>query len=129
MATRIRSKLSKKNRYWIPPERYYELKHFCLQYPDWKREYLAVDPMAHEFEQGEKLSATNRVEDRTAFCAERKIECSQNMVLVEECCEKADPDLARYIFKAVTSNLGYTYLKSRLDMPCSKDTYLSLIHI
>lgn len=116
MATKIRSKLSKKNRYWIPPERYYELKHFCLQYPDWKREYLAVDPMAHEFEQGEKLSATNRVEDRTALCAERKIECSQNMVLIEECCEKADPDLARYIFKAVTSNLGYTYLKSRLDI-------------
>ena len=128
MATKIRSKLSKKNRYWIPPERYYELKHFCLQYPDWKREYLAVDPMAHEFEQGEKLSATNRVEDRTALCAERKIECSQNMVLIEECCEKADPDLARYIFKAVTSNLGYTYLKSRLGMPCSKDTYYDRYH-
>lgn len=128
MATKIRSKLSKKNRYWIPPERYYELKHFCLQYPDWKREYLAVDPMAHEFEQSEKLSATNQVEDRTALCAERKIECSQNMVLVEECCEKADPFLARYIFKAVTSNLGYTYLKSRLGMPCSKDMYYDRYH-
>ena len=29
--------ISKKNPYWIDRERYYELKHFCLQYRYWKR--------------------------------------------------------------------------------------------
>ena len=29
--------LSKKSKYWIPRHRYYELKHFCLQYPEWEK--------------------------------------------------------------------------------------------
>ena len=37
-----RSEISKKNPYWIPKHRYFELKHFCLQYPDWKNEYAAL---------------------------------------------------------------------------------------
>ena len=33
MGTQIRPELSEKNLYWIDRHRYYELKHFCLQYP------------------------------------------------------------------------------------------------
>lgn len=32
MATTIRPEVSKKSKYWIERHRYYELKHFCLQY-------------------------------------------------------------------------------------------------
>lgn len=35
MSTDIRPELSKKNPYWLPKHRYYELKHFAMQYPDW----------------------------------------------------------------------------------------------
>lgn len=35
--------LSEKNPYWIERHRYYELKHFCLQYPLWKKMYEAID--------------------------------------------------------------------------------------
>ena len=34
---RERAQLSVKNPCHIPKHRYYELKHFCLQYPDWKK--------------------------------------------------------------------------------------------
>lgn len=37
MGTTIRPELSEKNPYWIERHRYYELKHFCLQYPIWKK--------------------------------------------------------------------------------------------
>lgn len=30
-----RDGLSRKNPYWIPRHRYYELKHFCLQFRDY----------------------------------------------------------------------------------------------
>lgn len=33
MGTNIRPELSNKSPYWIERHRYYELKHFCLQYP------------------------------------------------------------------------------------------------
>ena len=36
MSTKIRPETSKKTEYWIPKHRYYELKHFVMQYDDWK---------------------------------------------------------------------------------------------
>ena len=45
MGTRIRAELSEKNKYWISRHRYYELKHFCLQYPSWRRTYAALDDL------------------------------------------------------------------------------------
>ena len=39
MATKIRAAISEKNKYWIDKHRHYELKHFCLQYPMWKKQY------------------------------------------------------------------------------------------
>ena len=43
MGTTIRPEISKKNRYWIDKHRYYELKHFCLQYPTWKKAHSSLD--------------------------------------------------------------------------------------
>lgn len=42
MATTIRPELSEKNPYWIEKHRYYELKHFCLQYPIWRKAYSSL---------------------------------------------------------------------------------------
>ena len=39
MATLIRPEISRKNKYYIDKHRHYELKHFCLQYPSWKKAY------------------------------------------------------------------------------------------
>lgn len=33
MGNIIRAEVSENNPYWIEKHRYYELKHFCLQYP------------------------------------------------------------------------------------------------
>jgi hypothetical protein len=43
MSTSIRPEVSDKNEYWIDKHRYYELKHFCLQYPLWKKCYNDLD--------------------------------------------------------------------------------------
>ena len=43
MGTNTRPELSVKNRYWLPKHRFYELKHFCLQYPEWKKLYSLLD--------------------------------------------------------------------------------------
>lgn len=43
MTTRIRPELSKRNPFWLDRHRYYELKHFCLQYPLWKKELSILD--------------------------------------------------------------------------------------
>lgn len=47
MGTTIRPELSEKNPYWIEKHRYYELKHFCLQYPIWRKAYSVLDGYAN----------------------------------------------------------------------------------
>lgn len=48
MSTVIRSEVSKKNVYWIERHRYYKLKHFCFQYPLWKKAYAEIDRLANK---------------------------------------------------------------------------------
>ncbi|MDR3050714.1 MAG: hypothetical protein LBU67_03220, partial [Oscillospiraceae bacterium] len=43
MGTTVRPEISEKSKYWIERHRYYELKHFCLQYPVWQKAYSALD--------------------------------------------------------------------------------------
>lgn len=38
-----RAEISKKNPHYISKHRYYELKHFCLQYPEWKHALDILD--------------------------------------------------------------------------------------
>lgn len=45
------------------------------------------------------------------------------MELVEKAAREADPYLASSILKAVTEGYPFTYLKSRLEIPCSRDMY------
>ena len=42
MGTVITPEISEKNEYWISRHRYYELKHFCLQYKEWVKSYLGL---------------------------------------------------------------------------------------
>ena len=106
MATTLRAELSKNNKYWISKHRYYELKHFCLQYPQWKREYENIDDLL--------LRSTSIIE----FSKDSKIPSDRNAKAMD-----TDPVLGKYILKAVTEDLSYTYLKSRLEIPCGKDMY------
>lgn len=48
MSTTIRPEISKKKNYWIEKHRYYELKHFCLQYPIWKKACSSLDGLAKQ---------------------------------------------------------------------------------
>ena len=57
MGTTLRAELSEKNPYWIEKHRYYELKHFCLQYPIWKKAYSALDSFK-DYEFSNKCSHT-----------------------------------------------------------------------
>lgn len=45
------------------------------------------------------------------------------MEMVEKAAKEADMFLEKYILKSVTENLSYTYLKTVLNIPCSRDLY------
>lgn len=123
MATSIRAEVSKNNKYWINKHRHYELKHFCLQYPLWKKLYKEIDGYGDRILNDIRTSKTNVPSDPTFNAVTAKLEYLNKMKLVEQTAIATDVDLADYILKAVTEGLSYTILKTRLGIPCSRDTY------
>ena len=123
MATTIRPNISQRNKYWIDKHRHYELKHFCLQYPIWKRTYAALNDLGISLSKIEREAATNIPGDPTAKCAIKKAYYLERIKLVEEAAMEADRDLYRYILRAVTEELSFTYLKTKLEIPCGRDMY------
>lgn len=125
MSTDIRPELSKHSKYYLNRHRYYELKHFCLQYPEWKKLYSELDALARQNNspvQNKNTSASSPVEN----CAIKKLFYSERMEMVEKAAAEACADLSDYILAAVTKGLSYEIIKLRLEIPCCKDTYYAL---
>ena len=123
VATTIRAEVSLKNKYHIDKHRHYELKHFCLQYPVWKKAYADFEDVSIPLSTIDKMPTSNIPGDPTAKRAIAKAQLMERIKLIEQAAEEADRYLYDYILKAVTENLSYTYLKSKLDIPCSRDMY------
>lgn len=123
MATTIRPEVSVKNRYYIDKHRHYELKHFCLQYPRWKKAYIESMNGDVPLSMIDGARKSNGVYDPTSSRAMTRAYYSDRMMLLERVAKDADKYLWHYILKAVTEGLSYTYLKNRLEIPCGKDMY------
>lgn len=123
MTTMIRPELSKKNKYYIDKHRHYELKHFCLQYPIWKRTYAALLDLSIASNGYGDLPGGHSVSDTTAKSAIRRIYYADKIKLIEETVKETDPYLYEYLLKAVTEGLSYTYLRTILEMPCGRDMF------
>lgn len=122
MTTLIKPELSSKNKYWIDRHRYYELKHFCLQYPSWKKSYADISNL-HVSSVSEQIRSNISVSDLTAKCAIEKARYSSMIKLVEHTVIEADEDLYLYLLKAVTEGLSYTHLENVMGIPCARNTY------
>lgn len=123
MGTVIRPEISEKNKYYIDKHRYYELKHFCLQYREWKKAYVSCNESIIFASQIENARTTNIPSDITAKYALKRAQYAERINMVEKAAMEADEFLYSYILKAVTEGLSYTYLKSKLDIPCGRDMY------
>lgn len=124
MGTTIRPELSAKSKYWIERHRYYELKHFCLQYPIWKKAHSAIDGLSRR--PVELAIFSNTHDDPTYKCAVAKEFYFDRMIMVENTAMATDIALQSYILKGVTEGISYDHLKARLEIPCCKDTYYEL---
>lgn len=120
----IKPELSKRNPYKLDKHRYYELKHFCLQYPDWKKKYLSIDGYSkYDLNNIVGLRKVGGRFSPTEECAVAREKYLKKMEMVEQSCISADTDLKDYILEAVTKDRSYNYLSTMLEMPCSRDMY------
>lgn len=147
MSTVIRPEVSRKSEYYIPKDRYYELKHFCLQYPAWLAELNAFTMAYPQY-------LTNRIPSDISSHAkptEREVERREkfngyvdliNVCVLSACMDEDTPlmllypqdprelvesdIMSRLLFLAVTRGLSYDTLKTKYDIPCSREYYYKL---
>lgn len=127
MSTNVRPEVSQKNPYYLERERYYELKHFCRQYPIWKKAYAALDGLSKRPADLEQFIRPGKTGDPTARCAEARASYATKIEMVEKCAKEASPTLSRYIMSYATKGDGYSVLKIRDHIPCGKDMFYDVV--
>ena len=85
---RERAQLSVKNPCHIPKHRYYELKHFCLQYPDWKKALVLLDGWNTEPRGIPGIIKGRPPESPTERQAIARLYYSGQIAIVDRCFEK-----------------------------------------
>jgi hypothetical protein len=130
MSTVIRTELSEKNKYYIPKERYLELRHFVNQYNSWGEEIVSIDIYQHSDTVRERVT-----ESRDSSFLEdivlKRISLVDKTKLVDHAFrvtlfgEKPINDVFRFIFKLAVIN-GYPYDKTSLSNHISRTRYYEL---
>ena len=118
----IRPELSKRSKYYIDKNRYYELKYYCLQYPIWKKKQAQIDGLVRKqsfiFQNSDSQFSDpifSRVRSRTYY--------TDNIKLVEDSAKLSDPVLSSYVLMGVTNGLSYNTLRTKYSIPCGRDMY------
>lgn len=101
MSTLIRPELSETNRYWIEKHRYYELKHFCLQYPLWRHAYNSLIDYPCSWPQLVPPCKTNVVSDPITKHIDERMYYADRMKMVEQVAKETDEELSCYILEAI----------------------------
>lgn len=109
------------NPYYISPNRYYELRHFCLQYPEWKtmRAHLRNDISSLSFEYRRSAGHNDPTVQRLILCEKY----TKKIDLVEESAIEADSDIWKYLVTAVTKGHTYDTMRSLYDIPCGREMF------
>lgn len=112
----FRSDISKNNQFYISKHRYYELKHFCLQYNEWRELYLYA-----------KTQTLHELDDPTGYYASIMADCEYCMGLVEDAAACTDEVLGRYILKHVTTGSTYEKLRMMDSIPCGRELFYTYL--
>ena len=123
MAKSLYTTTSEKNPYYISKHRYLELKHFCLQYPEWKKRYLELQLVLNKSGIIFSPSSQLYVSDPVGNIAIEMAELKRKMELVEDTAKCTDESLSCYILEAVTTAKTYEFFQTHYDIPCCRDTF------
>lgn len=106
MAKATQHELSEKNPYWIPRNRYYELKYFCLQFDDWNKRILYLENLKWltEEEQNEITELKRKIDS--------VISALETTGYLKDC-----------IIEGVTKGISYDTMSNVISIPCSRVEY------
>lgn len=123
MATVIRPEISKKSEWYLERHRYYELRHFVMQCPSWRKELNDLDGWkGHYPDIFVKLPPSNPTEE----AAIRREFFSKRIDMVNQAAKEADDYIGNYILEGIVAGKSYDALNAMKRIPCCKDVYYEL---
>jgi hypothetical protein len=125
MSTSLRPELSERNPNYISRHRYYELKHFCMQYYEWKRQLAELDGLIGYSADAAHVQTSEQADPTEKVAAER-VYFSERIEMVDSAAIETDEALAPFIILGVTKGISYDVIRMKMDIPCCKETYYNL---
>lgn len=116
---KVRSRFSRKSKYWLPKHVFMTAYHYCLNYPDWKAEHdLSVGLRSVHSEGGGGGTG-----DPTANQALRLSDLGQKIMLIEDTVNFVAPEIAGYLLRYVTDeDLTFDMIKAQ-GCPCERKMF------
>lgn len=106
----------------LSKHRYYELLHWCLQYPEWEATIQRIKFLPEVMDSRQRNSkwiAKRKTEDLGTLLAE----LSANRELVQRVCHNAGSEIYPWLLLAVTRGTSFNELKMVHEIPCEKDMF------
>lgn len=120
---RRRTKMSRKNKWFLEKYELLTATNFAYCYEYWKVELDKIGDgvKAVDYDgQPRGTKENNLVED----IAIRRSELSNKIEMVEATCRIANPEIEKWLLIGVTKKwAGYDYLRNTLGMPCGHNVY------
>lgn len=124
MSTVINPEITERSPWWIQRQRYYELVHFCLQYPDWKASLKLLDGLQTPAGLSElPRTNTNELKDPVGDEGALRAMLSRKIDMVELAAEMAGTYFSGYILKGVTEGIPYAVIRMQDPIPCNRRDY------
>lgn len=115
--------LSERNPYYISKHRYYELKHFCLQYPEWEEAMALLNGWKSRPEKLQTVTMRgSRVSNPTEQVGIARAFFAKRIDLVKHCLDEVEPAVAPFVLKGATECIPYDILRIQ-GCPCCRESY------
>ncbi|MCD7998982.1 MAG: hypothetical protein LUH21_17310 [Clostridiales bacterium] len=125
---KVRKRDMKLSDYNISRAKYNELKYFCMQYEEKKKELHKGYGLGAVVNDG--MPKGNTPGNPTERVAIRNTMLQNDVELIEQTAMEADPDIYQWLLKNVTEGIGYDYLAvpmNRTDFYCSRKYFFYLL--
>lgn len=118
---KVRSRFSKRSKYYISKHAFMTAYHYCLNYDEWKAEYELSAGLHSGSKEGEGTG--EGANDPTSTQAIRLAELYEKIELIRSTAYAAEPSLYPYLLRYVTQeDLTFDKLKAE-GMPCERDMF------
>ena len=124
MGTVIRPEVSKKNEFYIDRHRYYELKHYCLQYRSWEKDLQTIN--LYPRQALDRIAYHPESIDPVLKLVEARMYYTHRINQLKVIAEEIDPVIGPCVLEGVTTNTSYEKLRAWIDIPCCKDYYYTV---